>query len=796
MTNQTIPPEIGKYKIERPLGQGGMGQVYLAWDTQLERRVAVKCLRPELRDAHWRVNLQREARVLARLNHPNIVQIHDIVEFDGTLAIVTEYVEGRNLHLHLRERNPGYTELTTWLAEISAGLAAAHREGISHNDLKAENILIGPEGTAKINDFGIASTDSDPADDILALGNLASEITQRCDGKSPLLDYLITRMVEKKPAKRPTAEEAAQEFRQIWLASTQVETPLAGAEAQNGEQLRGKFARYVIVGILLVTGAVAAFINSRGTSNVHTYVAVLPTRLHIDDDSDTRKYALLASSVQQGLYDAVMQAPGYSLVSPAETGQQSGSPREIGTALLADELLVPAISCYQGHCELGIERLVGPDFHMQKQQSTSILPELTLEAFEISKRQWNTLYEIKGRRSASPGTITEADYRLFLQLYDNTYNGPMPMAEVLSALEELLRDDPRFLPLSILYAHVAMELFHVSGDENYLDRASEIMRQADRWADDTVLLHRAWFDIALQKRDFGAAENEIREMEQLGADEALILSLKAGLHSYKGEYGIAKDFHLAALKLRPTRRGYSGAAHALYYAGMNDKALAIADKAIEQYPDDGGVINLRGLIYLDRGELDAAIENFNAAIAIRPRGISHSNLGLAYMLRGNYEMALDEFELARAAEGDSVLLTLNRADALVLSGQTEEARSLYWKVVNAYNANPETVGVHLAAQALALLGEYGSAIELLDSIKKQSAEDEFTAALVYAVADQNLASIAKVKQALESNMGFIWFHLPWFSELCHFPEFIRLLTESGDPAACAANTFSTSEDVD
>ena len=114
MTESTEPDSQEKYRILHSLGRGGMGEVYLAEDRRLNRQVAIKVIRGDLTGSDWQASLEREAQQLAQLNHPNIVQIFDIIEHDHSLALVMEYVKGRSLQIHLRETRVNRT--VTYLA--------------------------------------------------------------------------------------------------------------------------------------------------------------------------------------------------------------------------------------------------------------------------------------------------------------------------------------------------------------------------------------------------------------------------------------------------------------------------------------------------------------------------------------------------------------------------------------------------------------------------------------------------------------------------------------------------------
>lgn len=155
--------QIGSIRIDRPLGEGGMGEVYLGFDEKLERRVAVKTLRTGQRlDADAKARLAREARLLSRLGHPAICQIYDLIEDEGEDYLVLEYVEGRTLRQWMRER-PTFERRLEVCRQIADGLVAAHREQIIHRDLKAENVMVTTGDRVRILDFGVArAAESEP----------------------------------------------------------------------------------------------------------------------------------------------------------------------------------------------------------------------------------------------------------------------------------------------------------------------------------------------------------------------------------------------------------------------------------------------------------------------------------------------------------------------------------------------------------------------------------------------------------------------------------------------------------
>jgi len=156
-TPQGPPPRLGPYTLLEKLGQGGMGEVHLAHDSRLERKVALKLLPPDLRsDPERRTRFLREARAAAQLSHPNVTQIFDVGEADGLDYIAFEFVEGRTLADLLAERPLQLSEVVDLALPLADALSYAHERGIVHRDLKPANVMVTQRGHAKLLDFGLA----------------------------------------------------------------------------------------------------------------------------------------------------------------------------------------------------------------------------------------------------------------------------------------------------------------------------------------------------------------------------------------------------------------------------------------------------------------------------------------------------------------------------------------------------------------------------------------------------------------------------------------------------------------
>ena len=169
---------LGPYQIDAPLGAGGMGEVYSATDTRLDRHVAVKVLPERLADdAEALVRFEHEAKAVAALSHPNILAIHDVGRQQNVSYVVLELLEGETLCDRLQRSPITWRKAIEIGVEISDGLAAAHDRGIIHRDIKPANIFLTSDGLVKILDFGLART--------------AEPICRENDGDRPTVSYDI-----------------------------------------------------------------------------------------------------------------------------------------------------------------------------------------------------------------------------------------------------------------------------------------------------------------------------------------------------------------------------------------------------------------------------------------------------------------------------------------------------------------------------------------------------------------------------------------------------------------------------
>ncbi len=158
-------PRVGRYEVLRPLGSGAMGRVFAARDVELDREVALKLLHAERgRDTKARGRFLREARALARVNHPNVVEVFEVGLHEDDVFIAMELLRGRTLRSWVKVEPRSWRETLDVLIQVGEGLAAAHRAGLVHRDVKPANVWVGEDGRARVIDFGLAMAEGETTD--------------------------------------------------------------------------------------------------------------------------------------------------------------------------------------------------------------------------------------------------------------------------------------------------------------------------------------------------------------------------------------------------------------------------------------------------------------------------------------------------------------------------------------------------------------------------------------------------------------------------------------------------------
>ena len=237
---------LGPYEILSALGAGGMGEVYRATDTKLKRQVAIKILPPSLAaDRDRLARFQREAEVLASLNHPNIAAIYGLEESEGVIAQVRELVEGDDLSQRIARGAVPLDESLPIAKQIAEALEAAHEQGIIHRDLKPANINVRSDGTAKVLDFGLAKLTQAPGSGLQAPGELSQSptLTSPAMTQAGMILGTAAYMSPEQAKGRPADKRS-----DLWAFGCVLFEMATGRRAFDGEDAASVIAGGVIVG--------------------------------------------------------------------------------------------------------------------------------------------------------------------------------------------------------------------------------------------------------------------------------------------------------------------------------------------------------------------------------------------------------------------------------------------------------------------------------------------------------------------------------------------------------------------
>ncbi|QFU75958.1 serine/threonine-protein kinase [Halioglobus maricola] len=776
-----------RYEIIRSLGRGGMGEVYLAMDVTLDREVAIKYLRSDLPEGEWRERMRGEARLLAQLNHPNIVQIHDILDEDDVPAMVMEYVDGRNLFLYMREHRVDLSQRLHWLAQIASGIAASHDQGICHRDLKAENVLIGPGKIAKVNDFGIASEGGDPQTDILALGNLAAQVLADCrEAPAPGIPLLLERMCADNLSRRPTAKEAAHQLQLAYYESTQEETPLPG-QVDEHQLAQGRKRKLAFAGAASIAIAICAtWFLTRPV--VVKNVAVAPASILAAQEFDDRQLRLLRTALNQSLRQNVIDSPNLALVRYSEQELEAQTPSELLALLAADSLLIPTLDCGAHTCELALDRVEAPDASVSHQLNTTLLLDSALDVAQLVSGQWHTLFpNSRMTTGQAADAITEDDYRSYLNIYLAHEQSSLPAVEMFQDLESLLESAPAYAPAYRLLADVGSLAYQTMSDPKYLEAMERQLENGDRRVSSPQALDYAWFDFYQASGDIEKMRSTRARIIQHDPNPVLANYMQGDIESAALNFTAAAQNYQRTLDLQPTSDHYYQLGRSLYFSGDSSAAVDVLESLVQRFPYHAQGLNLLAIIQFEKWELAEAISNWERSLAVRDDPLVRSNLGSAYLYLDDYDTAREQFIKAYSADSQDAVMVLNLADVESLLGNIARANALYGELVERYRAEDPMVFPEAAAQAAAHLGLYEQALGI---VKNQETDfngnplKNFSDALVYTIAGQTISALVEVDSAIKAGLAAQFFDLPWFDRLCAEQRFVQIMSEGANSARC------------
>jgi serine/threonine-protein kinase len=823
-TDLAAVTHIGVYRVLGALGSGGMGTVVLAFDDRLQRQVAIKRIHAGRQiNPLARERLRREAAAAATLNHPAVVQVHDILEDESGDAIVMEYVEGRTL-AQMLARGPLPVPQAIGIArQVAEGLAAAHGLGLIHRDLKTQNVMVTPSGQAKILDFGLAKRlEPGPDDesltaegavvgtrramspeqakggtldvrsDLFSLGVLIYEI---CTGRSPFrgddrgqtlerviaevppsaadlspgvsapLATLVKELLEKDPARRPaSAEKVAARLRRIESRQSARRWPLLAAT--------------LVLALAAIAGATLWWSRSPPRPD-----AVLVQEPRITPSPGDERSALAAFALREAALRALAGLEGIEPIGPSELPEGPLSVQDAARAVAADEIVIPTVAC-QGHwCRVSLRRERARDGRVVTSTGSfdvSSEPEDSLAlASAVAIHVREAFPDHRPRSSSERVEVKSTDYARYLQLLKHAEAGEALVRPDIDELEQLTRSSPGLTDAYILSAQAARLL----GDR---PRSDAIVRAAHAHGLTDPRLADERFLLELETGQMADAESAFAELERRAPGDIRVWRARGRLLARQGKLQEAAEVHRRLVRERPSWKNLWYVASVEMDLGDAKGARQHLEQLLQVSPGNPkGLAMMAELEWLMGDPLRAA-QIYEGLLKERVTERRLSNLGWSRLLAGDYTASAAAYRQALDLAPDDLLNRLNLGIALEGAGDKEGAHRLYRELLDRMAPREKSGALVVSerlikAQALARLGEAASAVALtIQALGEGDKEPQviFQAALIYALCGEQNHAILNAREARRRGLSSKWFGIPGFESLRNTPAFRELL----DPA--------------
>jgi eukaryotic-like serine/threonine-protein kinase len=682
---------IGQYEVIAPLGEGGMGVVYRALDTKLQRPVAIKFLSEDVADAAGRRRFQREAQTASSLNHPHILTVHDVGEFEGRQYLVTELVDGGTLKDWTHAERRTWRQVVEILTGVADGLASAHAAGILHRDIKPENVLVAKNGYAKLADFGLATLFADAAaraetmtrtrpgtvmgtvaymspeqasgklvdarSDIFSFGAVlyesvtgrqpftggtTLEVLERIQhrpadpltAESPLaLRTIIEKSLKKDPAERyQSMRDLVVDLRHVTRTTVETSVPVT--------QRSRRWVALVAAALVIIALGAAALWRTRPTATNAPRIrslAVLPLQ-NLSRDPDQEFFS---DGTTEALISNLAQIHDLDVISRTSAMRYKGTTKtvpEIGRELGVDAIVEGSVQRVGGRVRITAQLIrASTDKHLwasEYERDAADVLKLEAEiARTIAQEIQAHLTPEETRRLASVRSINPDAREAYLlgryhQFKDNE-------ADSRQAIEYFQRAIRLQLDYAAAYAGLSLtsRFLQTRGFSQEEGAARTAALKAIELDPNLGEAHGAMAGLKFDDWDWTGAETEARHALELNYVDQYYASLLTitGRHAQ----AIAAAEHAAKVDpLSPLIQSTFGIV--LYFARRYDEALSRLKRAVELEPRNYGANVMLGLTYETLGKPQQAL----ALFVDRPEFRESPYIARAYALLGRRDDAL------------------------------------------------------------------------------------------------------------------------------------------------------------
>lgn len=847
------------YSIQARLGQGGMGAVYLAFDTRLQRQVAIKCIRaPESslqQQWLWSDAFQEEARLLAQINHPNIVQIYDLIEWDDQPALVMEYVQGRTLLDILRSDELMKPSLTLdtrldWLTQIARGLAAAHAKGIIHRDLKPENIMITGDGLVKIMDFGIARhQDQSLADnihdsqalpgefvgspgalspeqalgeplttasDIFSFGILAYSLLcgHHPFGDTSDPDGLLQNILYRAPIGFvPLGCLTVSAAEQAELAIITMECMNKAAQCRpTAETCASSFCTVTKTpettdlhttnkagfrlawqsALALVFIFIAYGLFTELNPKPLKHIAILSPATGTIENPDANTYSVAYTAFSDTLFQRLESIPDSTLVNPEEW-PESASAEDVLRTTGATHIILPKLACSIHRCDLSLTsyKRTGGKLTLTGKKQWQVIAD-SME--DIYLTTWQYSANLLQESQTKPDTISEEDYRTYLRLLGNFLKNAKLSNDELNELITLSQREPIFVPALMLRTRVAISLYKDSNNSTHLQLTKNLLdKNRDKISNKNFYARSAEIFIALS--DFEKARELLQQLRADGYNYKYH-EILADLLIRENEFDKAIEQLTQLLNIRSSDKILYSIAYCHYATGNLDAAEENLSTILERSPDDARASAFLAGLFITQGKYKQAISLITNSPKRLELPSNLNNLSIAYMLTGDYKHAEKIQQKVLEISPDNPTRLNQMGEIYLAQGNLVAAEYYFSQALLKLRSTNDISDFIVGATADIHLGRLDEAKKKLDkakSIQKQNSEIAYAETIHQIKLGNHKEALQLMQKNLQDGYSLEWFSFPWFSDLCQFTEYNELFNKAGQRTPCFTGNNITAE---